>query len=127
MTGPVFRELWMIGVAALAGIIVLGSVLPLHIPGQDFGSDKFGHGFMYFALTLAGSGIVTPERLWVVMLRCLLLGAALEVAQELWTEDRDGDWRDMAANGAGVLAAWLIVRNGRSNWARHIEDWLRRR
>ena len=33
----------------------------------------------------------------------------------------------MAANGSGVLAAWLIVRNGRSNWARYIEDWLRRR
>ena len=117
----------MIGVAAMAGIIVLGSVLPLHIPGQDFGSDKFGHGFMYFALTLVGSGIVAPERLRVVLLRCLLLGVAMEVAQELWTADREGDWRDMAANGAGVFAAWLIVRNGRSNWARYIEDWLRRR
>ena len=117
----------MIGVATMAGLIVLGSVLPLHIPGADLGSDKFGHWFMYFVLALAGSGIVAPERVWIVMLRCLLLGAALEVAQELWTKDRDGDWRDMLANGAGVFAAWLIVRNGRSNWARHIEGWLLRR
>jgi VanZ family protein len=123
----VFRELWMLGVGAMAGLIVLGSVLPLHIPGQGFGGDKLGHGFMYFALALAGSGIVAPERLWIVLLRCLLLGAALEVAQELWTDDREGEWRDLLANGTGVLAAWLIVRNGRSNWARHIEGWLLRR
>ena len=117
----------MILVAALAGIIVLGSVLPLHIPGGDIGGDKVGHLFMYFALALAGSGIVAGDRVWIVMLRCLLLGAAIEVAQELWTETREGEWRDLAANTVGILGAWLIVRNGRSNWARYVEDWLRRR
>ncbi len=117
----------MVLVAALAAIIATGSLLSFQVPGTDIGGDKFGHLFMYFALALAGSGIVAEERVWIVMLRCLLLGAAIEIAQEFWTETREGDWRDMAANGAGVLAAWLIVRNGRSNWARHIEDWLRRR
>lgn len=114
-------------VAAMAAIIAVGSLMPLHIPGNDLGGDKIGHLFSYFALALAGTGIVAEDRVWIVMLRCLLLGAALEVAQGLWVESRDGDWRDMAANGAGVLAAWLVVRNGRSNWTRHIEDWLRRR
>lgn len=117
----------MLLVAALAAIIAIGSLLPFHVPGTDVGGDKFGHLFMYFALALAGSGIVAGERVWIVMLRCLLLGGALEIAQSLFTETREGDWRDMAANAAGVLAAWLIVRNGRSNWARHVEDWLRRR
>jgi VanZ family protein len=114
-------------VAALAAIIAIGSLLPFQLPGNDIGGDKFGHLFMYFVLALAGSGIVAKERVWIVMLRCLLLGAALEVAQELWTETRRGDWRDMAANGAGVLAAWLVVRNGRNNWSRYVEDWLGRR
>lgn len=114
-------------VAALAALIMVGSLLSFQIPGTDVGGDKFGHFLMYFALALAGCGIVPAERVWIVMLRCLLLGAAVEIAQGLWTETRQGDWRDMAANGAGVLAAWLIVRNGRSNWARYVEDWLRRR
>jgi len=127
LTGPGFRTLWIVLVAALAVIIAVGSLLPFQVPGNDIGGDKFGHLVMYFALALAGAGIVPDERVWVVMLRCLLLGAAIEVAQSVFTETRDGDWRDMAANAAGVLAAWLIVRNGRSNWARHVEDWLRRR
>jgi VanZ family protein len=114
-------------VAALAVIIAIGSLLPFQLAGSDIGGDKFGHLFMYFVLALAGSGIVAEERVWIVMLRCLLLGAALEVAQELWTQTRHGDWRDMVANGAGVLAAWLVVRNGRHNWSRYVEDWLSRR
>lgn len=114
-------------VVVLAAIIAVGSLVPMQIPGNDFGGDKFGHLFMYFALALAGAGIVARDRVWIVMLRCLLLGAVLEFAQEFWTATRMSDWRDMAANGAGVLAAWLIVRNGRSNWARYVEDWLRQR
>ena len=114
-------------VMVIAAVIAGGSLLTYDIPGNDVGGDKVGHVVMYFALALAGAGIVTAERVWIVMLRCLLLGAALEFAQALFTETRDGDWLDMVANGAGVLAAWLIVRNGRSNWARHIEAWLLRR
>ncbi len=117
----------MTGVAALAAIIAIGSLLPFEVPGTDVGGDKFGHLFLYFTLALLGTGIVAAERVWIVLLRCLLLGAALEIAQGLWVASRQADWRDMAANGAGVLAAWLIVRNGRSNWARYVEDWLRRR
>jgi len=117
----------MVLIAAFAAIITIGSLLPFHVPGNDFGGDKFSHLVLYFALALAGAGIVAEERVWIVMVRCLLLGAALEIAQGLWIETRQGDWRDMAANAAGVLAAWLIVRNGRSNWARFVEHWLRRR
>jgi VanZ family protein len=114
-------------VAALTAIIVFASIVPLPVPGAGVGGDKFGHFFAYFALALAGAGIVPAERLWIVMLRCLLLGFALEVVQGLWLEARQADWRDMLANSAGVACAWLIVRGGHSSWARHVEDWLRRR
>lgn len=112
--------------AALAAIIVFASLLPFHVPGAAVGGDKFGHLFAYLALALFGAGIVEAERVWVVMLRCLLLGLALEIAQGLWVESRQADWRDMLANTAGVACAWLIVRGGRNGWARHVEDWLRR-
>lgn len=114
-------------VAALTAIIVIASVAPVQVPGAEFSGDKFGHFLAYFALALAGAGIVPAERVWIVMLRCLLLGFALEVVQGLWLETRQADWRDMLANFAGVACAWLIVRGGRSSWARHVEDWLRRR
>jgi VanZ family protein len=127
LTGPGFRRLWIAMLTALVAVIVTGSLLPFEVPGLDNGGDKLGHAFSYFALALAGAGIVAPERLWVVALRCLLLGLVLEIAQGLWLESRHADWRDLAANAAGVLCAWLIVRNGRSGWARYVEAWLRRR
>ena len=114
-------------IVAFTAAIVAGSLLPFHVPGAEVGGDKLSHAFSYFALALLGAGIVSAERVWVVMLRCLLLGLALEIAQGLWVVSRQADWRDMLANAAGVAAAWLIVRNDRSGWSRHIEDWLLRR
>jgi VanZ family protein len=113
-------------VAVLTAAIVIGSLVPIGIPGVEFGSDKFGHLFSYFVLALMGAGLVAAERVWIVMLRCLLLGLALEIAQGLWVESRQADWRDMVANAAGVAGAWLLIR-GRSGWARYVEDWLLRR
>lgn len=114
-------------IAALTAIIVLASVFPFQVPGAAFSGDKYGHFFAYLALALAGAGIVPADRVWIVMLRCLLLGFALEIVQGLWLEARQADWRDLLANAAGVACAWLIVRGGRSSWSRHVEDWLRRR
>ena len=114
-------------IAALTAIIVFASVVPFRVPGAELSGDKFGHFFAYLALALAGAGIVPADRVWIVMLRCLLLGLALEIVQGLWLEARQADWRDMLANTAGVACAWLIVRGGRGSWARHVEAWLRRR
>lgn len=127
MTGLGFRRLWIGLIAALTALIIVASVVPFPIPGAELSGDKFGHFFAYFTLALAGAGIVPADRVWIVVLRCLLLGLALEIVQGFWLEARQADWRDMLANSAGVAGAWLIVRGGRSSWARHVEDWLRRR
>jgi hypothetical protein len=59
--------------------------------------------------------------------RCLLLGVALEIAQALWTDNRQADWMDLAANAAGIAGAWLLVSDSRAGWSRHVEAWLLRR
>lgn len=114
-------------IVSLTAIIVLASIAPFQVPGAELGGDKFGHFLAYFALAFAGAGIVPAERVWIVMLRCLLLGFALEIVQGLWLEARQADWRDLLANSAGVACAWVIVRGSGSSWARHVEAWLRRR
>ncbi len=50
------------------------------------------------------------------MLKCFLLGATLELAQALLTDNRVADLADLAANAAGILAAWLIAGQGRAGW-----------
>lgn len=127
MTGRAFRWLWIACIVLGVAAVVAASLLP--IPAEDLagGSDKFWHFLTYFVLALFSAGIVPAERLWRLALRCLLLGAGLEAAQAFLTETRQADWADMAANAAGILCAWMIVRGRRAGWARHVESWLARR
>jgi VanZ family protein len=124
LTSAAFRRAWIAATALLAGIIVAGSLLPISASVFDPGTDKLEHFLAYFVLTLAGSGIVEGKRLWIVALRCALLGLGLEVAQAIATETRHGGWADMAANAAGILCACAIASGERAGWARHVETWL---
>jgi VanZ family protein len=110
------RQLWAGAVVMLVGLIALWSLSPQsHVPFATL-SDKAAHALAYFSLALFASGITTPDRLRIVMLRCFLLGVALEIAQGLFTGDRQAEWADMAANTTGILAAWLVAGQGRAGW-----------
>lgn len=127
MTTKAFRRLWIAIIFLGVSAIVAASLLPMPSELLEGGSDKLRHFLAYFALTLFSSGIVARERLWLLVVRCLLLGLALEAAQALLTVTRQADWADVAANAAGILLAWLVAGGGRAGWARHIESWLMRR
>jgi VanZ family protein len=122
------RRLWITTILVFVGLIVAASLSPAPvIPSQSF-PDKTAHFLAYFSLALLGSGITTPARLWRTLLKCFLLGAALEIAQELLTDDhRTADMRDLAANTAGILAAWLVAAQGRSGWGLRAFAWVSRR
>jgi VanZ family protein len=110
------RRLWMAATLALAVAICYWSLSPQPPVPDAVIPDKVGHALAYFALALLGSGIVTPGRLSLSMLRCLLLGAALEIAQALFTEHRSAEWGDLAADLAGILVAWVVAGQGRAGW-----------
>lgn len=116
MNEDVLRRLWIAAILAVAGLIVIASLSPRPVvPAASF-SDKYSHFLAYFLLALLGSGIATPARLWRVMARCFLFGAALEAAQALLTTHRVADFADLAANAGGILAAWLVAGQGRAGW-----------
>jgi VanZ family protein len=110
------RRLWVAAIVVLVAAIVASSLSPKPVLPSETLSDKYAHFLAYFALALLGSGIASPANLWRVMLRCLLLGAALEVAQALLTEHRVADVADLAANAGGIVVAWLLAANGRAGW-----------
>jgi VanZ family protein len=116
LSEALLRRLWAAAVLALASAIVYWSLAPQPPVPNAIIPDKVGHYLAYFALALLGSGITTPERLWRTMLRCLLLGAALELAQAAWTAHRVAEWGDLLADLAGILTAWLIAGQGRAGW-----------
>lgn len=124
MTGRVFRQIWIAFIVLGVAAVVTASLWPMPADDLAGGADKFWHFLTYFVLALFSSGIVAAGRLWRLAVRCLLLGAGLEVAQALLTDTRQADWADMAANAAGILCAWVIASGGRAGWARHVEGWF---
>ena len=124
MTPTTFRRLWIAAVLGLAAFIVYASLAPQPPVPTDVLSDKLEHYLAYLSLALLGSGIASPARLRFTLLRCFLLGAALEIAQALFTEHRMAEWGDLAANVAGILTAWLIAGQGRAGWGMRAAAWL---
>jgi len=121
------RRLWISAILVLVVAIVAASLSPhAVVPNESF-SDKTAHFLAYLSLALLGSGIATPAGLWRTMLRCFLLGVALEVAQALLTEHRVADFADLAANVAGIGTAWLIAGQGRAGWGLRAAEWLSER
>lgn len=116
MTESRFRHLWIAAIVVVVVVIVAGSLLPFALLPNETGSDKIGHYSAYLILAVLASGIVSPERLWRVMLRCFFLGLGLEAVQALMTDNRVAEWGDLLANVAGVLTAWLIASGGRAGW-----------
>lgn len=116
MSPSALKRLWIVAVAVLAAFIAWSSLSPQPLVPVETLSDKIGHALAYFSLALLGSGIASPGRLRFVMLGCFLLGAALELAQGAFTENRQAEWGDLAANTAGILAAWLAAGQGRAGW-----------
>ncbi len=116
MSETALRRLWISAVLALAAFIVWSSLAPQPPVTVEGLSDKVDHFLAYFSLSLLASGASSPRRLAVVMLGCFLLGASLEVAQGLFTQQRQAEWGDLAANSAGIALAWLVAGGGRSGW-----------
>lgn len=126
MTSTILRRLWIAAIVAFAAFIAWSSLAPKPPIAAPFLPDKVQHFMAYFALALLGSGIVAPNRLWWILIRCVLFGAALEIAQGLMPEGRLAEWGDLAANTAGALTALAIAGFGRAGWGlRALERWRR--
>ena len=120
MSEATLRRLWITAIVLFAALIVVASLAPQPVVASERFSDKAGHYLAYLGLALLGSSITSPARLWRTMLRCFLLGVALEAAQALLLEDRVADLRDLVANAAGILTAWLAAGQGRAGWGLRI-------
>jgi VanZ family protein len=121
-----FRRLWLAAVLAFAAFIAWSSLAPTPPVSAPSLSDKLQHFVAYLALTLLASGIAMPGRLWLTAFRCFLLGGFLEIAQGLLTTTRQAEWGDLAANTAGILAAWIIAGGGRAGWGLRALERVRR-
>lgn len=117
---PAFRRAWIAATWLVVALIVIGSLAPQDLVNPAGEADKFHHFVAYLVLTGMAAGVAEASALRWIAASVFLLGWALEIAQGALTADRAADWQDLAANSAGILAAWLLVGRRGAGWARHV-------
>ena len=113
--------LWL----AIGWLLVLGVIVGSLVPGQDLHAlervnDKFMHAGSYFLLMLWFAGVYTRTRHVLLAILLFALGAGLDIAQ-LGTATRTFDLRDIAADGVGILIAFVLSRLLLEGWCQKVE------
>ena len=118
---------WIFGVvlviAATVVCLVPGHELPASFELYDKVSHLVGHGILAAYFT----GLVPRRHWWKIFVYLLMFGAAIEVAQYYMHVGREGDVRDVLANGIGVLLGLLAGLLGVSRWTELVAWVFRRR
>lgn len=101
-------------VAAATSVLLWLCLSPTDkLPKASLLWDKAEHALAY--LVLVGlSSVLFPARPWAIGTYAMAVGAVVEVLQSTMGLGRQGDWRDLLADGigvaAGLLAAFLLRR-----------------
>jgi VanZ family protein len=111
---------WLLIVAVIWGSLdrPTGRQLPF-----DAG-DKVIHFFAYWCMTIWFSGVLARRRYPWLALWLMAFGGAIELMQGAMGFGRDADWRDMVANGAGIVTALAVAYAGLGSWIAVIERRL---
>ena len=121
------RMEWIGGVvlvlAATVVCLVPGHELPSSFEINDKASHLIGHG----ALAAYFTGLVPRRRWWKILLYLLIFGAGIELAQYYMHVGREGDPRDVVANGLGACLGLVAGFLGVSRWPELVAWVFRRR
>jgi hypothetical protein len=118
---PRYRGAWLALGWGMTLLIALGSLWP-SVPEVAIGvSDKFMHFCAYAGLAFLYAGVVERRHWGRVVVGLLLLGGAIEFAQELLTASRTGEWLDMAVNATGIMAGIFTATLFSGSWCRQVE------
>ena len=87
--------------------------------------DKLLHALTFVALTVWFTGLYERRVWWLTALGLVLFGSLVEFFQ-LQVGYRTADWRDVAANTAGIIIGLTVAAAGLGGWVLRVEDWYSR-
>jgi len=120
-----FPKLWTAIAWSLTAGVIVGSLLPNDVVEaiSMSTSDIVLHAGSYFILMVSFAGLYRQALYPIVAAVLLALGVTLDLLQ-LLTETRHFDWRDIAMNGAGIVAglvlSWVLL----GGWCQRVEQRL---
>lgn len=115
--------LWRLAGWLLIVAVVAGSLMPGHSIPRIVAQDKVLHAGTYFLLMIWFAGLYPRSRHGWIALGLMALGVGLDMLQGL-TSTRSFDPRDIAANAAGILAAFVLSYHLLEGWCQRMEQWL---
>jgi VanZ family protein len=120
-----WRRFWLSGVAALVLVITYLCLRPSAGGEPSFlHADKWAHFLAFLALAGTLLALVERRHYAAVCAGLLAFGGAIEIAQYLMPYGRSAEWMDLAADGVGIVAGWLVSAPFRESWLQRIERWL---
>ena len=123
-TALAYKKLWLLIGGALVVLLLYGSLAPAKALPPLGGSDKLWHSGSYFVVMAYFSQIYwrVSER-FLIAAALIALGVAIEFIQPY--VNREFDWFDALANGAGVVVAFLLSLSALSSILRYVDDRLK--
>jgi VanZ family protein len=107
---------WIFGIVLLVAATVVCLVPGHDLPDSFEVNDKISHLAGHGALAAYFTGLVARRNWWKIFVCLLVFGAVIEVAQYYMHVGREGDVRDVLANGVGVLLGLLAGWLGVARW-----------
>ena len=86
-------------------------------------SDKLLHMISFTFLAAWFSGQYARTSYWRIAVGLLAFGALIELIQGTVTY-RSSEWRDLYADGIGIVAGLIIARLGLGGWSARLERWM---
>lgn len=120
------RIWYVLGILLVVGVIVASLIPARDLPSMAV-SDKFEHLVAYTALAIWFGGLLDRRSYVYLAAGLLLVGGAIEIAQDLMGLGRTAEARDFFAGGLGVLIGLGACLAGLRHWVSWIERWTRRR
>lgn len=112
---PYIRPITPVASHVFKGILVLAIAVITHeslIPAFEATNptqfDKFMHFGAYGVLMILAALAIPTARLTPMAILLFCYGGAIEIAQSLMAQGRDGSFADQFANGAGLIVPILL-------------------
>ena len=120
---------WRVADLALLLLVFASALMPATWLWKDHGglawlvgADKWLHALTFFVLLVWISGQYRRASYWRIAVGLMIFGILIEFCQSL-VGYRSADWRDIAANTAGIIAGLVIAIAGFGGWCLRVEDW----
>ena len=117
---------WAAGGWLLVAVVVVLCLLPAPAiaPVAKLLPDKAEHSLAFAGLTAWFCGLYPRSSWWKIAAGFVFLGAAIEVAQGVFTTTRAMEFNDWVADDVGIVLALLLSRAGLEHWSAFVEARL---